>query len=397
MNNYQTLPIVAFSSTWWDGVWMNRQQLLTRLALRGHPVVYSNGTVHYSELGQVPLLPGHERHDNLVIMRSGFWLPRTSLISPLARLSMRLHLRHIRATLKPSSARPLIGMCFDPLLIDFIDMLAPALRVFHIYDAYNRMESGSDYFANLRERIRGFDLVTASSAQMYADVLGHAPDPRHVVPNGVDFALMSAAKDLPCAVADRIRQLPAPRIGYTGSVNSKFHFNLVDALARARPDISIVIVGPVREAPLRKSPDGMAGYAALRRLPNVYFIDEIGREEVPAVLNAMDINCLFVRVDRDDWVASTYPLKLHEYLAIGKPVISTPITVVREQFADVIDVCDSLDEWLLAIDRNLVAEHNPDKVQARRAIAEHNDWSRSVAQLEALLEEAARDKLAGGG
>lgn len=387
------LPIIAFANTGWDALWMNRQHLLSRLAALGHPVAYSTGTAHYSEFNKFPLLPRYERRGNVVIMRKGYCVPRTYRLSPLARLSMQLHLRLIRTALGVTCGQAYVGMCFDPNLIDFIDMLAPPVRVFHIYDAYNRMTEPVPEFADLRRRIDSFDMVTASSEQMYEDVLGRAPDPRYIVPNGVDYAHMLSGMNQACAAAERIRALPGLRLGYTGTINGKIHLELVHALARARPDVSVVMVGPVRHALLDKQPGGLAAYEALRAQPNVYFIDQVKREDVPAVLNAMDINCLFFRVDREDWVVAGYPLKLHEYLAIGKPVLSSPIRVVREQFAHVVEICDTLEQWLAAIDRVQGTGMAPEQVTARRAVAAGNDWNKSASQLEALLGQIMRDKL----
>ena len=387
------LPIIAFANTGWDALWMNRQHLLSRLAAGGHPVAYSTGTAHYSEFNELPLLPRFERRGNVVVMRKGYCLPRTDRLSPLARLSMQVHLRYLRTALGVARGQACVGMCFDPNLIDFIDMLAPPVRAFHIYDAYNRMTVPVPEFADLRRRIERFDMVTASSARMYEDVLGHPPDPRYIIPNGVDYADMLSGMDQPCAAADLIRALPGLRLGYTGTINGKIHLELVHALACARADVSVVMVGPVRHALLDKQAGGLAAYEALRAQPNVHFIDQVRREDVPAVLNAMDINCLFFRVDREDWVVAGYPLKLHEYLAIGKPVLSSPIIVVLEQFADVVEICDSLEQWLSAIDRVRREGMRPEQVVARRAVAARNDWNKSAAQMEQLLEQVTRDKL----
>ena len=303
---------------------------------------------------------------------------------------MRQHAQQLRRYLEVAPGTPHVGMCFDPNLIDYIDALAPPLRAFHIYDAYNRMDFSLGDFDVLRQRISTFDLITASSERMYEDVIGRAPEPRCVVPNGVDFMAMVSDWNAPSATAERIRALPGPRIGYVGSINTKVHFDLVRALAVARPDASFVMVGPMRTTLLRRHAEEQRACEALQALPNVHFFGQVDRQQVPAVLNAMDINCLFFRVDHDDWVAACYPLKLHEYLAIGKPVLSTPIEVVREQFSSVITVCESVPQWLAAIAHAEAEGQDNQALAARRAVAQENDWNIRAAQLSALLADTAR-------
>ena len=384
------LSIIAFANTGWNALWMNRQHLLSRLAARGHGVAYSNGTTHYSQFGKLPWSPRVEWHDGVLQLSNGYFLPRTDSLTSLSRLSMQHHVRLLRDALGMTRATPHVGMCFDPNLIDYIDALAPPLRAFHIYDAYNRMDLNPNDFAGLRQRISAFDLITASSEQMYEDVIGHPPEPRFVVPNGVDFEAMVTNQNAPSATADRIRALPGPRIGYVGSINTKLHFELVHALAVARPDASFVMVGPMRSTLLRRHAEEQRACEALQALPNAHFFDQIERQQVPAVLNAMDINCLFFRIDRDDWVAACYPLKLHEYLAIGKPVLSTAIDVVRDQFSSVITVCDGVPQWLAAIARAEVEGRDTQALAARRAVAAENDWNIRAAQISELLADTAR-------
>ena len=384
-------PIIAFANTpWTASLWMNRQHLLSRLAARGRAVAYSNGVVHYSQLGSDRWRQQAARHDQVLVMQPGYFMPATHRPSWLRRAALVHHCRRIRALLGVAADAPVVGLCFDPDLMDYVDALAPVLRVFHIYDSYNKMDSRGVDFAPVRARLRGFDLVTASSAYMYEDVIGRAPAPDHVVPNGVDYDGLIASLDTQCATATAIRALPGPRIGYVGSINTKIDFALVHALASARPDASFVFVGPVRNAILYRNPADRAAFERLRILPNLHFFRQVPRHELAPVLGAMDMNCIFFRLDRGDWVEAVYPLKLNEYLAVGKPVLSTPLRIVREQFADVVGICAGPAEWLAAIDAAGAEPRTSAAVAARRAVAAGNDWNVCVTQFAGLIDAALR-------
>jgi glycosyltransferase involved in cell wall biosynthesis len=384
-----SLPLIAFATTHWNSLWMNRQHLLSRLAAGGRPVAYSNGVVHYSRLGEVHWRQTASVQDRVVVMREGYFLPATHRPTPLRRLALRHHCARIRAALGIDDGAPVIGMCFDPDLLDCIDALAPAVRVFHIYDSYNKMGNGCAAFEEVRRRIRAFDLVTASSAYMYEDVVGSRPEARFIVPNGVDFAALAAPPAVASGTADAIRRLPGPKIGYVGSINTKIHFELVHALASALPEASFVFVGPVRTAMLQRQPEDFVAYERLGRLANVHFFGPVARPELAAVIGAMDVNCIFFRIDRPDWVSAVYPIKLNEYLAVGKPVISTAVKVVREEFAHVVTVCDTVEEWLAALRPMLDGRRDDAGSEARRQVARANDWSQRVSHIESLLDALA--------
>lgn len=382
-------PIIAFANTpWTASLWMNRQHLLSRLAQRGRKVAYSNGVVHYREWDSGLWLQQAAHHDQVLVMQPGYFIPATHRPSWLRTAALAHHCRRIRALLGLGRAAPVVGLCFDPDLLDYVDALAPVLRVFHIYDSYNKMDNRGVDFDPVRARLREFDLVTASSAYMYEDVIGRTPTPDHVVPNGVDYEGLIANLDLQCPTATAIRALPGPRVGYVGSINTKVDFELVHALASARPDASFVFVGPVRNAILHRNPADRSAFERLRALPNVHIFRQVPRHELAPVLAAMDMNCIFFRLDRHDWVEAVYPLKLNEYLAVGKPVLSTPLRIVREQFTGVVAVCDGQAEWLAAIDAAHAESGTAAAVAARRAIAAANDWNVRVTQFAALIDDA---------
>lgn len=369
---------------------MNRQYLLRGLAERGRRVAYSNGIVHYRECLRVPALPKAVTSAGVVVMEKGYVLPGTYRATPLRAAALRHLGRRLRDSVDIGPREPLIGMCFDPALIDHVDMLNPDIRVFHIYDSYNKMAGAEPGFEDLRKLILEFDLVTASSAHMYRDVTGREPEKEVIVPNGVDFRFMSDPSPAPSATAAAIAELPGRKVGYVGSINAKVDLELVAKLADVLEDVSLVLVGPMRTELLSEQPHLRAAYDALVASANVHFFDAVPREELPAVIDSLDVGCIFFRTDREDWVKAGYPLKLNEYLARGLPVLSAPIRVVEDDFADVVDICRSRSEWVDAIANHATLDSDSSLVERRRRVAAENDWSFRAGQLDALLERISR-------
>lgn len=377
--------IVAFAGTPWDSVWMNRQHLLSRLAARGYRIAYSNGIAHYTEYGKLPFWPRQEWRDQVLLARRGYFPPASVRMSWLKRMALHQHCRALLRSLGAAHAEDVIGMCFDPNLLDCVDALAPGRRIFHIYDSYHKMYGHVFEFEDVRRRIGAYDLVTASSAQMYEEVTGRAPRPECIVANGVDFSSFDGTEVASSPTADAIRALPGMHIGYVGSINTKIDFALINWLSERFSNDSFVLVGPTRHAILKRMSEDLASYEQLRARPNVHILPPVSRHEVPAILAAMDINCIFFRVDRADWVPAVYPIKLNEYLASGKPVLSCDLRVVREDFAEVVTTCLDRDGWAAAIEGLRSAPRDTGKVAARMAVARANDWDRRVDQIETLI------------
>jgi teichuronic acid biosynthesis glycosyltransferase TuaH len=177
--------------------------------------------------------------------------------------------------------------------------------------------------------------------------------PSAVVPNGV----IPAEWESPGQAPEWFTALPGPRLLYLGSLESRIDVDAIGAAARALPQTSTVLVGPLQDP---------AHFEALRREPNVFLRPPVGRAEVVELVAAADV-CLIPHV-RNGLTEAMSPLKLYEYLAGGAPVAAldlapirgvSPRVVIREDLADAIVVA-------IALGRASDAE--------RRSFAEANSW-----------------------
>jgi glycosyltransferase involved in cell wall biosynthesis len=157
--------------------------------------------------------------------------------------------------------------------------------------------------------------------------------------------------------------------------------DLIAELARRRRDWTFVLVGPVRTE-----------LGDLARLPNVRIIGERAYADLPRYLKRFDV-CL--NPYKNDGVArGASPLKLYEYLASGKPVVSTDMPEAR-LFPEVVDIARTPDEFIIKIDRAIrIKDHNRRERQCE--IAKENGWDSRFAQVEnrvrAILENSEADR-----
>ncbi|MCK7579225.1 MAG: glycosyltransferase [Chromatiales bacterium] len=270
-------------------------------------------------------------------------------------------------------------MLFEPQFYPYLEHLQPCDVVFHAYDDFTGQSGWNDSMAAQQiALLKAAKLVTASSDAI-ARRLG---DQRvRVLPNGADVTTFELARKRPEPLD--LRHVPHPRIGYVGAINRKVDLKLIADVAAARPDWHWVLVGRVERPELLRDAVLADPLQRCEVLPNVHFLGQKDRLAVPGYVGHMDVNAMCYRTGGDGWWKAGYPLKMHEYLATGLPVISTSVESVVP-FGHVVTLADSVDEWVSAIDDT---HNHPDAEQERMrmVVAKENSWDARVDVLESLL------------
>jgi glycosyltransferase involved in cell wall biosynthesis len=275
--------------------------------------------------------------------------------------------------------RPIVAWCFHPKFSHYIPHIRPDRLIYHAYDLYHSQGHWDTARAQSeRELVIRADVVLASSQQI-ADYLRSrgAANPL-VVENAADYAAFALDPERVTDPPD-LAVIPRPRLGYTGSLNRKVDFPLLARLASQRPEWQFVFVGAVGNL----DADTTASIAQLRVLPNAHFLGFKPPSDLPRYVIGMDVNLLTYRMSADVWTEGIYPLKLHEYLAAGRPVVSADLPSVRP-FASVVRIAKADDAWESTVAAALL-DTGVDGVRARRLVAHQNDWDARVQLLEDVL------------
>jgi hypothetical protein len=125
-----------------------------------------------------------------------------------------------------------------------------------------------------------------------------------------------------------------------------------------------------------------------RRLPNVHFLGPKPFRQVSTYLEHMDVNTIAYRLDAGAWTRAAYPFKIHECLAVGRPVVCAAMPEVQRRHADVIDFASTPAEWDAAIARALAAGGVGTPAQ-RQAVAAQNSSDQRADELEDWLRKLA--------
>lgn len=378
------LRIVALAANPWDGQWMNRQQLLSRLAGR-HSILYSNGPFRIWDRGKdefrrASLFGSFEQRGGVVLDRRGRLPLRVPRFGWLDSRAMQLAARRWRRQLS-QSAGPLVAYLFHPAFAPLLDPLRPDRVVYHAYDLFRMTPNWSSAEdANELRLLAAANLILASSREIASDLQRRCGKHVEFLPNGVDYDLFAEAGRHP--EPPELAAIPRPRIGYTGKISMKFDFDLLLELSQRRPDWHFVIVGPSDELPAADTEK----MATLRARANVHLFGFRPADQIARFTAALDVGLMCYRLG-NLWTQAIYPLKMHEYLACGIPVVSAPVPAVQE-FGAVVRMAQTPQQWHDAIDAAL---HDRDAaaVARRREVGRANSWNDRVVQLDRHLRSMA--------
>jgi GT2 family glycosyltransferase len=224
--------------------------------------------------------------------------------------------------------------------------------------------------AAMRKAVSGADLVVSSSSALLR-WLPPSRRPPVTVPNGCDPARFNPEGPL----AEGVASLPGPRLGYAGVIDTRaFDADLVAGVARKRPEWTLVLIGPSTQA----------GRAPLAGLPNVHLLGTTHFDDVPAALRACDVCLIPYRLG--GLIDYVHPKKLYEYLALGKPVVATPLPALT-RLDGLLQLAGDAATFTAAVEQALTAGQCPVATAERRAVASRNSWSNRGEHLRTLLAE----------
>jgi glycosyltransferase involved in cell wall biosynthesis len=198
-------------------------------------------------------------------------------------------------------------------------------------------------------------------------------------PHGVDVALFQQAIDPALPIAPGAAQLRHPVIGFFGIIEAWVDLELIEYLARSRPDWTFLMIGLVA-----------VDVGPLQSLPNVVFPGTQRYETLPQWAKAFDVAIIPFR--QNELVRNVNPLKLREYLATGKPVVSVWMPEV-ERFADCVGIARTHEEFRQRIEEALATDSEEKRDVRRRAVAGMT-WEARVEEVVGIVEARMREKRA---
>ncbi len=388
--------IIYISSIEWDFLWQAHQEIARRLAAAGNRVLYIENTgVRSPGLKDTKRVVSRLRRSFSSLGRQGARQvdPNIFVYSPLVLppfgsawrrlLNRHFFLRHLRKTTRGMGMKDVLIWTYLPTdtALDIIrahDNDRRLLIYYGVADFSYLTPMSSQLEKSEQELLRLADLVFVNCSEL-AGKFSAAKTKPHVFPPGVDmsaFPLEVSADGVERADPLGLATLPGPVIGYVGGLHRFVDYDLLAAIARARPSWSWVFLGAPQVA-LEK----------LEGLANVHLFGQQPHAELARHLRFFDVCIVPYLITQE--TSTVVPTKINEYLAAGKATVSTRLPTVcefNEQHKVLTTAGSSPDEFLQAIESEIPPAHDPQLRAKRRAVAELADWQNRLEEMSGLIE-----------
>jgi len=363
--------LICFSHLRWDFVFQRPQHLMTRFA-DDYDVVF------WEEPRFVDSLDA-SRLDIRLCPYSDVIVVTPELPIEHEGKAQQETLKRLLDTFVGTHEGTLVRWYYTPMMLPFSEHVPADCVVYDCMDELANFKGAPPELLPLEQRLlQQADLVFTGGYSLYEAKRDRHPN-IHPFPSSVDVAHFGQARSKLVEPEDLV-ELPHPRLGFYGVVDERMDLNLLAAIADARPDWSICIVGPV----VKISDDD------LPRRPNLYYLGGKSYAELPEYLRGWDVALMPFAINEATRFIS--PTKTPEYLAGGLPVVSTPITDVVRHYGELeaVKIATTPDEFVASCELALDLANSEGAWRAEvDDMLALLSWDRTQSQMAELIEQAA--------
>ncbi|MBL0938125.1 MAG: UDP-galactopyranose mutase [Gemmatimonadaceae bacterium] len=254
---------------------------------------------------------------------------------------------------------PLVRWYYTPLMLPFSRHVIAAATVYDCMDELANFRFASPALGPLESQLLAIaDMVFTGGFSLFDSKKDRHPHV-HLMPSSVDREHFAQARSL-LAIPDDMRTIPEPRIGFFGVIDERMDLSLLEHLADVHPDWSLILIGPL--AKIEESD--------LPRRANIHYLGPKRYEQLPSYLKGWEVAIMPFAVN--DSTRFISPTKTPEYLAGGRPIVSTRIADVVHQYGERegVFIADNANTFVAACEQALAFPR------------ESRDW---LAQIDAFL------------
>ncbi len=362
-------PVVCFSHLRWDFVLQRPQHLMQRFSERRQVFFFEEFIPTDHHLAYLEIHPFEGTTVKSVRPRIPHWWNAADREAGLARLLDDLLALH-------GGGKPILWY-YTPLMYAFSDHI-DATAV--IYDCMDELANFKFAPVELRDAERALmaraDAVFTGGVSLYeAKRDNHANI--HAFPSSVDIQHFGRTRSGLTEPSDQA-SISGPKLGYYGVIDERLDLELMKSVAEARPDLSLIFIGPV----VKISPD------ELPRAPNIHYLGLKPYADLPAYLSGWDVALMPFALNEATRFIS--PTKTPEYLAAGRPVVSTRVVDVARAYGDVTGVYLASDaqEFVAACDRAIALSETTDWLGAVDEVLMLSSWDKTFQSMSAIVQRS---------
>lgn len=368
--------IIFFPLVDWDGPWQRYQHLASRFS-KNNRVVYINSPAAITYLMRSPLilmkkwlrfLVGKRKiSSNLTICFTPPCLPFERASRWINVLNQYILFFYIKIFVKPKGN--LIVWINDPYKHLMTKLLNSKIAIYDCPDAlvFNGSTKKQRVYNQMKKRLLRESTVSFFTSNALLEEGKKYSHDCYYVPNGVNIETFIQKK---YKTPEIIKKVPGTILGVVGTLDERIDLDLIVYVLENIQESTLFLVGPVQTK-----------MGNLIQHPRLVLAGKRSYEEMPLFINRFDVGLIPYRVN--EITKAIYPVKLHEYLILGKPVVSTNLPDVR-RFSDVVWIADSKEQFVRYI-RKALDRNNEIIEQKRIEIAKKNSWEKRINQIEKII------------
>ncbi|WP_244643436.1 glycosyltransferase [Alsobacter metallidurans] len=286
----------------------------------------------------------------------------------------RAQRRLVSALVDELAAERLVSFYYTPMALPFTRHLAADVVVYDNMDELSAfLGAPRRTIALERELLRRADVVFTGGMSLY-EAKKHRHANIHPFPSSIDKAHFGQARGHAGEEPADQKGIPGPRLGFFGVIDERMDVDLVGRMADLRPDWHFVMIGPV----VKIDP------ASLPRRRNLHWLGGKSYAELPAYLAGWDVGLMPFAINEATRFIS--PTKTPEFLAAGKPVVSTPIVDVVRSYGrqNLVTVASTAEEFVARAEALMTAPRAEWLAAVDRCLAAHS-WDRTWTEMDGLI------------
>lgn len=378
--------ILCLSTHDWGGLWTRKQRFMQRLARQGNRVLYIEAQASIVSLRIIKrdwrrifrwLRGPRKIDDNLYVATLPLVLPFFQISILINKINNWFILRLLKYWLKKLDFKEFVLWTYAPYSDGLAKRIGEKLTIYECVDEFSDSKGlvKPDVVRTLEKHlIEKADLVIVTHENLYKSKKSLAKN-IYLIPNGAEVNHFKKSSLPETPIASEMEGITKPIIGFLGAIQYWIDLDLVRHIALSRPQWSIVLIGPVGR---------LAKTKKIKNLGNIHLLGRIDYANLPSYIKAWDV-CINPYV-LDGTSQNCSPLKLYEYLAAGKPIVSVDMPEARK-FDGLVGIGLDYEDFVEKIDQVLKClPEDPSKVTSRIQAVEDYSWDKLFSKLERVVE-----------
>lgn len=372
--------LIVVSHLRWSFVWQRPQQLLSRLA-NYHRIFFVEEPVFAPEGADMMEALVEETLPNIVVVTPR--VPQSECgDTPLWLWPCQDRITdQIRQALKAYDVRERALWFYTPTPAFMVDVVQPDMLVYDVMDELANFKYAPSQLKENEKRLLAQSAVVFTGGAGLYDAKKHMNPNTHLFASGVDSAHYEKAAHPDTTVPDWMENLPRPRAAYIGVIDERLDYDLIEAAAKAHPDVQFLMCGPVVKVDPASLPQG----------PNLHYPGQQSYADLPRILKGVDV-CLmpFALNEATKFIS---PTKTLEYMATHRPIVSTPIRDVERFYSDIVFLADSPEAFSEQIEAalNESAAERERKSRREEKILAEQAWDAIAENMNTLMQRSWAD------